>query len=75
MSILLMYDCAISGWTLIHSAVQSPENLNIVKYLLSHEICKPMLLSLGKDSPQQPQPVLPLDLARKQLVSGVELSV
>ena len=49
--------------------MQSPENLNIVKYLLSHKICKPMLLSLGKDSPQQPQPVLPLDLARKQLVS------
>ena len=32
-----------------------------------------MLLSLGKDSPQQPQPVLPLDLARKQLVSDSTL--
>lgn len=52
----------------MHIAVQSPENLSIVKYLLSQDICKPMLLSLGKNSQQHKQPMLPLDLAKDQLV-------
>lgn len=52
----------------MHSAVQSPENLNIVKYLLSHDICKPMLLSPGKSGRQHPTPLLPLHLAKEQLV-------
>jgi hypothetical protein len=56
------------GWTLMHSAVQSPENLDIVKYLLSHDICTPMLLSLGRSGQQQLTPLLPLDLAKEQLV-------
>ena len=53
----------------MHSAVQSPENLNIVKFLLSHDLCKPMLLSLGKGGQQQQSgPVQPLTLAKKLLV-------
>ena len=53
----------------MHSAVQSPENLNIVKYLLSHDVCKPMLLSLGRNGQQQSSFILPLDLAKEQLVN------
>ena len=61
---------ADEGWTLMHFAVQSPENLSIVKYLLSHDICMPMLLSPGRNpsGQQQPTPLLPLDLAKEQLV-------
>lgn len=57
------------GWTLMHSAVQSPENLSIVKYLLSHDVCMDMLLSECRSGHQQPgTPLLPLDLAKDQLV-------
>lgn len=56
----------------MHSAIQSPDNLNIVRFLLSHDVCKPMLLSLGRGGPrqlqQQNKSFLPLELVKMLLV-------
>ena len=52
----------------MHSAASSAENLNIVKYLLAQDKCRPMVLSKGK-SPSRKYPGLPEDIARDLVVS------
>ena len=50
-----------TGLTLLHTALESPENLNMVKFLLSQEETLPLLLSSHDSS-------LPLDCAKKLVV-------
>ena len=52
----------------MHSAVQDPKNVNIVKYFLSQDICKPMLLSVWKRDAPPPGSFLPLDIVQDQKV-------
>ena len=52
----------------MHSAIQDPENINIVKFFLSQDICKPMLLSAWKRGASSGS-FLPLDLVNNNLVS------
>lgn len=51
----------------MHSAIQDPGNINIVKFFLSQDICKHMLLSAWKRGASS-KSVLPLDLVNDKLV-------
>ena len=51
----------------MHSAIQDPGNINIVKFFLSQDVCKPMLLSAWKRSASSGL-FLPLDLVNNKLV-------
>lgn len=62
------------GFTLMHSASESAENLNIVKFLLAQEICKPMLLKQWK-SPRGSKLLLPMDVAKNLMVKKKGLCV
>ena len=52
----------------MHSAASSAENLNMIKYLLAQDVCRPMVLSKGK-SPSRQLMSLPEDIARDLVVS------
>lgn len=62
-----MLHAVSAGLTLFHCALASSENLNMVKFFLSQEAALPMLLSSFKQ--EGSQPALPLDLAKKLVVS------
>ena len=54
----------------MHSAVNSTENVNLVRFFLSQDKCVSMLLSqYTKPNQKNPRPVLPLDLAKDLVVS------
>lgn len=57
----------------MHSAVESVENLNIVKFLLSQEKCKPMLISQFTPSGETKK-ITPLSLAKELVVSFAIIS-
>ncbi len=57
-----------TGWTVVHSACLLADNVNIVKYLLSQEICKRFILCKG-GSPKRRHPSLPQDIARDTVVT------
>ena len=52
----------------MHSAVQDYKNANIVKYFLSQDACKPMLLSVWKRDTPPHGSFLPLDIVNDQVV-------
>ena len=56
------------GLTLFHSALENSENLNMVKFLLSQENCRSMLL-YGYQPNEKTSPQLPLDMARSLVVT------
>lgn len=54
------------GWTVLHLAANGTENLNVLKYLLSKDVCQPMLLV--KCHTPRIKDALPMDIARALVV-------
>ena len=52
-----------TGWTLLHTACDQVENVNLLKFLLSQAVCQPMLLAKWGE-----RELLPLDVAKLQEV-------